>query len=72
VSAYPYKTQIEIAVASMTLYDYIKRRSQDDVVFTEYDRNPNFILNDFLLDIVARSNCQRSQKILYTIELQIV
>jgi hypothetical protein len=29
-------------------------------------------LNDFLLDIVARSNCQRSQKILYTIELQIV
>jgi len=62
VSAYPYKTQVEIAVASMTLHDYTKRRLQDDVVFTEYDHNPTFILNGFLLDIVARSDCQESQR----------
>jgi hypothetical protein len=62
VSTYPYKTQVEIAVASLTLHDYTKRRLQDDVVFAEYDRNPNFILDDFLLDIVARTDCQGSQR----------
>jgi len=62
VSTYPYKTQVEITVASMTLHDHTKRRLQDDVVFAEYDRNPNFILDDFLLDIVARTDCQESQR----------
>jgi hypothetical protein len=32
--AYPYKTQVEIVVASMALHNYIRRRSQDDVVFS--------------------------------------
>jgi hypothetical protein len=48
MSAYPYKTQVEIVVASMTLHNYIRRRSQDDEVFAEYDCNPNFISDDFL------------------------
>jgi hypothetical protein len=30
---YLYKTQVEIVVASMALHNYIRRRSQDDVVF---------------------------------------
>jgi hypothetical protein len=32
----------------------IRRRSLDDVSFAEFDRNLNFILDDILLDVVAR------------------
>jgi len=60
--AYPYKIQVEIVVASMTLHNYIRRRSQDDAVFSEYDRNPNFILDDFLPNIVHCSAVQGSQR----------
>jgi hypothetical protein len=62
MSAFPYKTQVEIVVASMTLHNYIRRRSQDDDVFAEYDRNPNFISDDFLPDIIAHSDSQGSQR----------
>ena len=61
MSAYPYKTQVKIVVASMTLHNYIRRKSQDDIIFTEYDRNPNFVSEDILPDIVPRSNSQGSQ-----------
>jgi hypothetical protein len=54
--AYQCKLQFEIVVASVTLYNYIRRRSQDDDVFAEYDRNPNFIPDDLLPYIVARSD----------------
>jgi len=60
--AYPYKTQVEIVVASMALHNYIRRRSQDDAIFSEYDRNPNLIPDDFLPDIVHRSAIQGSQR----------
>jgi hypothetical protein len=60
--AYLYKTQVEIEVASMTLHNNIRRRSQDDAVFSEYDRNPNLIPDDFLPDIVPRSAVQVSQR----------
>ncbi|KAG5228228.1 protein ALP [Salix suchowensis] len=57
--AYPYKTQVAIVVASMTLlHNYIRRRSQDDAVFVEYDHNPDYIPDDFLPDIVACENSQ--------------
>jgi len=62
MSAYPYKTQVEIVVASMTLHNYIRRSSQDDAVFSEYDRNPNLIPDDFLPDIVQASTVQGSQR----------
>ncbi|XP_052305353.1 protein ALP1-like [Populus trichocarpa] len=58
--AYPYKTQVEIVVASMALHNYIRRRSQDDAVFSEYDRNPNLIPDDFLPDTVQASAVQGS------------
>jgi hypothetical protein len=45
----------------MTLYNYIRRQSQDDKVFSEYNHNPNFILDDFLPDIIPRSAIQGSQ-----------
>jgi hypothetical protein len=31
-----------------------RRRSLDDVAFAEFDRNPNFVLDDILPDVVAR------------------
>ncbi|XP_011015239.1 PREDICTED: uncharacterized protein LOC105118883, partial [Populus euphratica] len=59
---YPYKTQVEIVVTSMALHNYIRRRSQDDAVFSEYDRNPNLIPDDFLPDIVQALVIQGSQR----------
>jgi hypothetical protein len=56
--AYPYKSQVQNVVASMTLHNYIRRKSQEDVAFTEYDRNPNFIPDDFLVDVIPRSQSQ--------------
>jgi hypothetical protein len=44
----------------MTLHNYIRRRSYDDVAFVELDRNPNFILDDILHDIVARSGSHKN------------
>jgi len=38
----------------MTLHNYIRRRSYDDVTFTEFDRNPNFVPDNILPDVVAR------------------
>jgi len=49
----------------MTLHNYIRRRSHDDVTFAEFDRNLNFVSDDNLLDVVARSgshgNCSSCQ-----------
>jgi hypothetical protein len=39
----------------MTLYNYIRRRSHNDITFVEFNRNPNFISNNILHDVVARS-----------------
>lgn len=38
----------------MTLHNYIRRRSHDDVAFAEFDCNPNFVPNDILPDVGAR------------------
>lgn len=60
--AYPCKTQVEIVVTSMALHNYIRRSSQDDAVFSEYDHNPNLIPDDFLPDIVRALAVQGSQR----------
>ena len=39
----------------MAIYNYIRSRSHDDIKFVEFDCNPNFVPNDILLDVVARS-----------------
>jgi hypothetical protein len=41
----------------MTLHNYIRRRLYDDVTFTEFDCNPNFVPDNILPDVVA---CLRS------------
>jgi hypothetical protein len=38
----------------MTLHNYIRRRSHDDVAFAEFDRNPNFVLMIFYLMLHAQ------------------
>jgi len=38
----------------------IRRRSLDDVAFTEFDRNPNFVPDDILFDVVARLKNQKN------------
>ncbi|KAG5235433.1 protein ALP [Salix suchowensis] len=58
---FPKPPEVKIVVASMALHNYIRRRSQDDITFAEYDRNPNFVPEDILPDVVPRSNSQRSQ-----------
>ena len=40
----------------MTLHNYIRKMLQDDVVFAKYDCNSNFVFDNFLLDIVVRSD----------------
>jgi hypothetical protein len=59
---YPYKSQVQIVVASMALHNYIMRKSQEDFAFTEYDRNPNFILDDILADVFPCSQSQGNQR----------
>ena len=53
--AYQYKTQVEIAMSSITLHNYIRRRSHDDEVFVKFDYNFNFVPDDILHDVVGRS-----------------
>jgi hypothetical protein len=43
----------------MTLHNYIRRRFHYDVAFAEFDRNPNFILDNILPDIVAHSGSHK-------------
>jgi len=53
--SFPYEAQVQIVVASITLHDYIRRKSQEDIAFREFDRHPNFVLDDFLTGVFPRS-----------------
>jgi hypothetical protein len=39
----------------MELHNYIRSKSHDDVAFAEFDRNLNFVPDNILPDVVARS-----------------
>ena len=43
---------ILIIIASIRLYNYIKKKFQQDMVFTEFDQHPNFLHEDILTDVV--------------------
>jgi hypothetical protein len=51
---YPYKTQVQIVDVSMALRNYIRRKSQDNLAFVEFDRHPNFIANEILTNFMPR------------------
>ena len=44
----------------MCFIQKIRRRSLDDVAFAEFNRNPNFISDDILPDVVARLRNQEN------------
>jgi hypothetical protein len=37
IFVYPYKTQVQITMVSMTLHNYIRRKSYDNVIFIKGD-----------------------------------
>ena len=45
IHVYPYKIQIQIVMALMALYNYIRRSPRDNATFEEFP-------NDFLVDVV--------------------
>jgi hypothetical protein len=49
------KQQVQIIVTSMTLHNYIQRKSIQDVAFNEFDRHLDFIPTDTLTDVVPQS-----------------
>ena len=55
-------TQVKIVATSMSLCNYIRRGSRDNMTFSVYDCNHNFVPHDILPDIVSWSNSQWSQR----------
>lgn len=45
----------------MALHNYISWKSQEDIIFIEYNRNPIFFY-DFLADIIPRSQNEGNQR----------
>ena len=35
-----------------TLHNYIRKKLRKDMVFVEFDRHPNFVWNNFLINII--------------------
>jgi len=44
----------------MALHNYIRRISHDDITFAEFDRKSNFVSDNILSDIVARSGVMKT------------
>jgi len=59
---FPYKTQVQIVVAFMALHKYIRRKSRENVVFIKFNRHPNFVFEDILIDVVPRSQTHENKK----------
>ena len=52
MSVFPYKTWVQIIVASIVFHNYIRRNSIQDVAFNKSERHPDFVPQDFLRDVV--------------------
>ena len=46
----------------MTLHNYTRRKSIQDVAFNEFDRHPDFIPDDILIDMVPQPQTRRHQR----------
>jgi hypothetical protein len=62
MSSFNYKAQVQIVVASMAIYNYIRRTSMQDVEFMEFDHHSNFVPDDFLTDVAPHSQIQRHHR----------
>jgi hypothetical protein len=47
----------------MALHNYIRRRSHNNIALAEFDCNSNFIPDDILPDVVARSGSHENYSI---------
>jgi hypothetical protein len=47
----------------MTIHNYIRRTSLQDVIFIEFDRHLDFIPDDFLTDVAPHSQVQRNRRL---------
>jgi hypothetical protein len=63
--AFPYKIRVYIVVVSIKIHNYIRNKSQEDVVYIESDRYSNFFLNDFLIDVVSLSQTHGNKRSFY-------
>ena len=46
----------------MTIHNYIRKTSLQDVIFIEFDRHLDFIPDDFLTDVAPHSQVQRNHR----------
>jgi len=66
MSSFNYKAQVQIVVASMTIHNYIRRTSLQDMVFMEFDRHPNYVPDDLFTDIAPTfTSPKKSQAFAY-------
>jgi hypothetical protein len=65
MSSFNYKAQVQIVVASMTIHNYIRRTSLQDMVFMEFDRHPNYVPDDLFTDIAPHSQVQKNHRPLH-------
>jgi hypothetical protein len=49
----------------MALHNYIRRKFVQDVAFNEFEHHPDFMPQDFLRDVVPRSQTYRGNKTLH-------
>ena len=49
-------------MVSIKIHNYIRNKSQEDVVFIKFDRYSNFVCNDFLIDVVSLSQTHENQR----------
>ena len=45
------QTQIDVIIATFALHNYIRNNSQEDMMFTVMEENPNYIPRDELHDV---------------------
>jgi len=60
--SFNYKAQVQIVFASMTIHNYIRRTSLQDVIFIEFDCHLDFVPDDFLIDVTPHSQVQRNHR----------
>ena len=44
----------------MTIHNYIRRTSLQDMVFMEFDRHPNYVPDDLFTDMAPHSQVQKN------------
>jgi hypothetical protein len=49
-------------VASIALYNYIRRKSYEDIAFREFDHHPDFVPEDFLINVFPWSQTHENHR----------